>query len=235
MMDPVKLAGISKWLVPKTVKQVWSFLGFANFYRKFIGNYAEIVAPLMELTKKNVPFRWDAGCQRAFDTLKEKFLEEPVLVMPDPTKLFLLEEMDASNWAVGAVLKQRRSDGELHPCRYISHRLSDTEQRYQVYDQELLAIKKVFETWRHLLKGSPHTIIIHCNHKNLSFYKDPHMMTPRQSCWWQEIMEYDIKLEHVPGSKLIQADTLSRHANHVNEEEVKAKNLPQTMITKDLH
>ena len=153
-MDPAKLTGISKWPEPKTVKQVRSFLGFANFYRKFVGNYAEIVAPLTELTKKNVLFAWNEECQRSFDALKAKFLEEPVLVMPDPLKPFTLET-DMSNWAVGAVLKQRGSDGELHPCGYMSHRLSDTEQRYQVYDCELLAIKKAFETWKHLVRTSP--------------------------------------------------------------------------------
>lgn len=233
MMDPVKLAGISKWPKPKTIKQVRSFLGFANFYRKFIGNYAEVVALLTKLTKKTVPFQWDAECQRAFDTLKEKFLEEPVLIMPDPMKLFILET-DASDWAVGTVLRQRGSDGELHPCGYISHRLSDTEQRYQVYDRELLAIKKAFETWKHLLKGSLHMIIVHCDHKNLSYYKHPQKMTARQSCWWQEITKFDIKLEHVPGSKLIQANVLSRRSDHINKEEAKAKEIPQTMITDNM-
>jgi hypothetical protein len=233
VMDPIKLAGISKWPELTTIKQVRSFLGFANFYRKFIGNYAEIVAPLTELTKKTVPFRWDAECQKAFDMLKEKFLAEPVLIMPDPMKPFILET-NASNWAVGAVLKQRGSDGELHPCRFISHRLSDMEQRYQVYDCKLLAIKRAFETWRHLLKGSLHTIIIHCDHKNLSYYKHPQKMTARQSCWWQEITEFDIKLEHVPGSKLIQADALSRCSDHINKEEKKEKETPQTMITDDM-
>ncbi len=233
MMDPIKLTGISKWPKPKTVKQIRSFLGFANFYRKFIGNYAEIVAPLTELTKKTVPFRWDAECQKAFNMLKEKFLEELVLVMPDPVKPFTLET-NASKWAVGAVLKQRGSDGELHPCGYISHRLSDMEQRYQVYDRELLAIKRAFKTWKHLLKGSPHTIMIHCDHKNLSYYKHPQKMTTRHSCWWQEISEFNVKLEHVPGSKLIQADALSQCPDHINEEEMKVKEIEQTMIMKDM-
>ena len=86
---------------------------------------------------------------------------------------------DGNGPPVTAVLKQRGSDGELHPCRYISHRLSDTE--HQVYDHELLAMKKAFKTWRHLLKGLPHTIIIHCDHKNLSYYEHPQKMTARQS------------------------------------------------------
>ena len=77
-------------------------------------------------------------------------------------------------------------------------------------------------------------IIIHCDHKNLSYYKHPQKMTARQSRWWQEISEFDIKLEHVPGSKLIQADTLSRCPDHINEEEAKAKEILQTMIPKNM-
>jgi len=84
-MDAAKLAGIKNWPVPSTVKQIRSFLGFSNFYRKFIGHYVDIVKPLTELTRKDVPFNWTSECQHAFDNLKEKFMEEPVLQMPDPT------------------------------------------------------------------------------------------------------------------------------------------------------
>jgi len=107
-----------------------------------------------------------------FDTLKEKFLEEPVLIMPDPVKPFMFET-DVSNWAVGAVLKQRGSDGEMHPCGFISHRLSDMEQRYQVYDRKLLAIKKAFKTWRHLLKGVtivPHSDVSQMSHPYMPIF-----------------------------------------------------------------
>jgi len=113
-------------------------------------------------------------------------------------------------------------------------RCASTEQRYQVYDRELLAIKRAFETWKHLLKGSPHTIMIHCDHKNLSYYKHPQKMTTRQSRWWQEISEFDIKLEHIPGSKLIQADALSQCPDHINEEEMKAKEVEQIMIMENM-
>src|ERR1700756_4732887 len=118
-MDAAKLAGIKQWPEPTTVKQVRSFLGFANFYRKFIGHYSELARPLNSLTKKDIKFEWTEECQKAFDTLKEKFLKEPVLKMIDTTKQFVLET-DASKWATGAVLKQLGEDGELHPCRYIS-------------------------------------------------------------------------------------------------------------------
>ena len=95
-MDLAKVTGISKWPEPKMVKQVRSFLGFVNFYRKFVGNYAEIVAPLMELMKKNVLYQWGATHQMAFDVIKKCFTQQPVLVMPDPVKLFIVK-MDTSN------------------------------------------------------------------------------------------------------------------------------------------
>ena len=102
-IDPTKLAGIRDWIPPTNVKGVRSFLGFGNFYRRFIGNYAEIAKPLNELTKKTKVFEWSQECQKAFDNLKKKFLEKPVLVVPDPTKPFYVES-DASKWATGAIL-----------------------------------------------------------------------------------------------------------------------------------
>jgi hypothetical protein len=125
-MDAAKLAGIKSWPAPKTVKQVRSFLGFANFYRKFIGHYAEITKPLTNLTRKDLKFEWTDECNKAFNELKERFLEEPILRMPDTTKQFVLET-DASKWATGAVLKQLGDDGELHPCGYISHTFTPAE------------------------------------------------------------------------------------------------------------
>uniref|UniRef100_A0A0W0F716 Reverse transcriptase domain-containing protein n=1 Tax=Moniliophthora roreri TaxID=221103 RepID=A0A0W0F716_MONRR len=94
-MDPVKLAGISDWPAPTTVTGVRSFTGFANFYRKFIGRYAEIARPLYDLTKKGVLFLWGNACQDAFETLKRKFSQQPLLQIPDPSKPFVIEA-DAS-------------------------------------------------------------------------------------------------------------------------------------------
>ena len=113
-MDATKLAGIKHWPAPTTVKQVHSFLGFCNFYRKFIGHYTKIMKPLTGLTRKDIPYSWTEECQMAFNTLKDMFLEEPILQMPDLAKQFILET-DASKWATGAVLQQIGNDGQLHP------------------------------------------------------------------------------------------------------------------------
>ena len=102
-MDPIKLAGIKDWPAPKIVKQVRSFLGFCNFYRRFISHYSEKALPLTNLTKKNTPYLWTPECQKAFDTLKGAFAQAPILLLPDPAKQYHLEA-DASKRALGAVL-----------------------------------------------------------------------------------------------------------------------------------
>ena len=102
-MDPIKLAGIWDWPIPSTVKQVRSFLGFGNFYRKFISHYSDIAKPLNDLTKKDKKFEWTEECQMSFDTLKRRLTKEPVLLMPDHSKPFQIES-DASKVATGAVL-----------------------------------------------------------------------------------------------------------------------------------
>ena len=216
-MDAAKLTGIKEWPAPQTVKQVRSFLGFANFYRKFIGHYAEIARPINALTQKDKPFSWTPECQKSFDELKERFLEEPVLKMIDTTKQFVLET-DASKWAIGAVLKQLGEDGELHPCGYISKTLTPAERNYQIYDRELLAVKEGCKTWKYVLMGSPHPVIIHCDHKNLGFYKKENKVTPRQARWLEFLQGFNLLWEYVPGSKLIQADALSRRPDHVQDD-----------------
>uniref|UniRef100_A0A0W0F1F4 Putative reverse transcriptase-rnase h-integrase n=1 Tax=Moniliophthora roreri TaxID=221103 RepID=A0A0W0F1F4_MONRR len=102
-MDPVKIAGIVEWELPQTVKGVRAFLGFGNFYRKFIGKYAQLMRPLNDLLQKNRKFKWTKECQIAFDLLKAKFLSEPILVMPDVDKPFIIEA-DTSKWATGTIL-----------------------------------------------------------------------------------------------------------------------------------
>ena len=125
-IDPTKLAGIRDWPVPTTVKQVQSFLGFGNFYRKFISHYSDLAKPLNDLTKKDQKFEWTNECQNAFDLLKKRFTEEPVLMMPDQSRPFQIES-DASKVATGAVLTQLDSNGNRHPVAFLSKTFTDTE------------------------------------------------------------------------------------------------------------
>jgi len=117
-MDPVKVEGIAKWETPKTVKDVHSFLGFCNFYRAFIKDFSRKAQPLNYLTKKNVKFEWNDKAQKAFEALKDTCSSYPVLRMPDWKKQFILE-MDASGYALGAVISQHFEDG-IHPIAFHS-------------------------------------------------------------------------------------------------------------------
>ena len=115
--DPEKVRAVSEWPVPTTRKQLQRFLGFANFYRRFIRDYSRVAAPLTQLTSTRVPFGWSQAAQSAFLRLK-KFSSAPVLCHPDPAIQFVVE-VDASNSGVGAVLSQRSAlDNKLHPCSF---------------------------------------------------------------------------------------------------------------------
>jgi hypothetical protein len=138
-MDAVKLGGIRNWPVPTTLKQTQSFLGFGNFYRKFISHYSELAQPLNDLTKKDKKFEWTTECQEAFDTMNKQFTEELVLLMPDQSKPFQIES-DTSKVATGIVLTQLNSNGDRHPIAFLLKTLSETERKYEIYDRELLGI-----------------------------------------------------------------------------------------------
>jgi hypothetical protein len=170
-MDPGKLKGIQDWPAPTTMKQVRGFLGFGNFYRRFIRGFSEIAQPLNDLLKKDRRFEWTKECQQAFDNLKIRFTSEPVLVMPDQSKPFQIE-CDASKYASGAVLTQLYSNGDRHPCAFISKTFSPTERNYEIYDRELLAIIRALEEWRHYIQGSNHTTVVFSDHKNLTYFRE---------------------------------------------------------------
>jgi hypothetical protein len=169
-MDPTKLKGIWDWPEPKTVKQVWSFLGFRNFYRCFIKKFSEIVWPLNQLLEKEWTFDWNDTTQKAFEELKKQFTEEPVLIMPDQTKPFQIQ-CDTSKYASGAVLTQLDGNGEWHPCAFISKTFSPMERNYEIYDRELLSVIHALQEWRHYIQGSPHMTIVFSDHKNLTFFR----------------------------------------------------------------
>jgi len=208
-MDPAKLKGIKDWPSPMTVKQVRSFLGFGNFYRKFIGHYADIARPLNDLTKKDLMWNWTDACEKAFEKLKEEFQKAPVLLMPDSTKPFIIET-DASKFATGAVIRQKDMNGDWHPCGYISHSFDATQRNYEIYDRELMGIVRALETWQHYLQGSPFPTIILSDHKNLMYFRTAQKLNRRQARWSLFLSEFDLKLIHTPGSKMIQSDALFR-------------------------
>lgn len=169
-MDPVKLQGIADWPTPTMVKQVRGFLGFGNFYQKFIDHFSEMARPMVELTRKDMKWHWDEEQENSFQQMKAKFLSAPVLQMPDKTKPFAVE-CDASKAATGAVLRQRDANREWHPCGYLSQSLNPAERNYKIYDRELLAIIHALDAWTQYLMGSPHATVVLSDHKNLTYWQ----------------------------------------------------------------
>ena len=231
-MDTGKLKGIRDWPTPTTVKQVRGFLGFGNFYRQFIWHFSELAKPLNDLLKKDQKFNWTEDCQRSFDELKKRFTEEPVLMMPDQTKPFQIES-DASKYATGAVLTQLDCNGDRHPISFISKTLSPTERNYEIYDRELLAIIRALEEWRHYIQGSAHTTVVFSDHKNLTYYREAKKLNRRQARWSLYLSEFDLKLIHTPGHKMVQSDALSRRPDLCPEDDTDNENvvmLPDEMF-----
>lgn len=181
-MDPGKIRADLDWPPPASVKQVQRFLGFSNFYRRFIRNFSSVADPLSSLTKSNRPFVWTSGADHAFNTLKQCFTSAPILTLPDPELPFVLE-VDVSDVGVGAVLSQCKSDYKLHPCAFFSCRLTPIQRNYDIGNRELLAIKMALEEWRHWLEGAKHPFLIWTDHQNLTYFRDAKRLNSRQARW----------------------------------------------------
>ena len=137
--------------------------------------------------------------------------------MPDPTRPFQIE-CDASKFASGAILTQTDSNGDRHPISFISKTFSETERNYEIYDQELLSVIRALEEWQHYILGSGHTTIIYSDHKNLTYYQNAQNLNRQQARWSLFLSEFDVKLVHLAGTKIIQADALSRRPDHCPDE-----------------
>ena len=142
-MDPQKIEAITNWKAPTSVKGVRSFLGFANFYRRFIQDFANTAAPLTRLTR-DVTWRWTQEEQEAFNKLKAVFISEPILAHFHPDRETVVET-DSSGYAVGGVLSQYDEKGVLRPCAYFSRKNNPHECNYEIYDKEMLAIIRCLE------------------------------------------------------------------------------------------
>ena len=164
-MDRGKIQVILDWLEPHNVRDVQSFLGFANFYWHFITQYSDIVVPLTCLLQKDMPRSFDTQCKSVFNTLKLAFTTAPVLShwIPDVPQII---ETDASDYAISTIHSLCTSNGELHPVAFHLQTLSPAKWNYDMYDKELLAIHEAFKIWRHHLEGSAIPIDVFTDHEN---------------------------------------------------------------------
>ena len=217
-MDLAKIAGIATWPTPTSVKQVRSFLGFCNFYQPFIYQFSHIARPLNELTRKDTLWIWEGRQQEAFETLRKRIASEPVLKQPQLDQQFKVE-VDASGYVIGGVLMQRDEKGKRHPVAYFSSTLNKAKRNYNIYTLELYAIVRALRHWRPFLAGSPHEIIVHTDHANLQYWKEPQKINRRIAREVMELSEYNIKLKNISGRENGRADMLSRRPDYDQGEE----------------
>ncbi len=209
-MDPEKVKAVVEWPSPDSRKALQRFLGFANFYRRFIRNFSQLASPLTALTSPRTTFRWSDAAEAAFAKLKSRFVSAPILITPDPSRQFVVE-VDASEVGVGAVISQRSpTDDRVHPCAFLSHRLSPAERNYDIGNRELLAVKLALEEWRHWLEGSGVPFIVWTDHKNLEYIRTAKRLNSRQARWALFFGRFEFTLSYRPGSKNIKPDSLSR-------------------------
>ena len=178
-MDNEKVKAIREWPEPKNLKEVQAFLGFANFYRRFIQRYSQICKPLTKMTKKKQLFHWECEQKEAFEKLKKKFTLASILTSFNPEKKIILET-NASDQALGSCLSQPDAERQLHPVAYRSKKFSGPELNYDVHNKELLAIVDAFEKWQAYQEGSRHPIMVCSDHKNLSYFKTTRKLNRRQ-------------------------------------------------------
>ncbi|KAK1660845.1 hypothetical protein QYE76_049004 [Lolium multiflorum] len=219
-VDVSKIHAIQNWLTPMYSSQVRGFHGLAGFYRRFVPNFSTIVAPLNELTKKDVVFEWGVTQDHAFDELKRLLTSPPLLALPNFNKQFEIE-CDASGIGIGGVLMQ-----EGRPIAYFSEKLSGAMLNYPIYDKELYALIRVLEVWQHYLW--PKEFIIHSDHQALKYLKAQSTLHRCLAKWVEFIESFPYIIKHKKGKDNIVVDALSRKNMLLTQLDVKIPGLEES-------
>jgi hypothetical protein len=207
-MGPEKIEVVKNWEVPTNITEAQGFIGFCNFYRRFIEGFSKVMRPIIELTKKDPKFEWNANAQKAFDEIKQRITSTPALVHFDHTQTAYVEA-DSLDYVQGGVLSQMK-DGILHPVAFFSRKLTPAECNYKIYDKELLAIVNCLEHWRPELEGTALPIQILTDHKALEFFMTSKKLTRRQARWALTLANYNFQIAYRPGKANGKADALTR-------------------------
>ncbi|CAN6573204.1 unnamed protein product [Malus baccata var. baccata] len=212
---------------PTSVRKVRSFLGHAGFYRRFIKDFSKISQPLCRLLQKDVTFNFDDECEKAFNHLKEKLTSAPIIVPPDWSLPFELM-CDASDYALGAVLGQRR-DKKPHVIYYASRTLNDAQLNYSTTEKELLAVVFALDKFRSYLLRTK--VIIYTDHAALKYLLTKKEAKPRLIRWMLLLQEFDVEIRDEKGSDNVVADHLSRM---VHTEDANVVPIPETFPDEQL-
>ncbi|CAM5132485.1 unnamed protein product [Natator depressus] len=206
-----KVDAIQKWPVPRSKKQVQSFLGLAGYYRRFVPQYSQTAAPLTDLTKKKQPnaVQWTKECQKAFNQLKVTLMSDPVLKAPDFDKLFLVTT-DASEHGVGAVLMQEGPDQEFLPVVFLSKKLSERESNWSVSEKECYANVYALEKVHPYVWGRH--FHLQTDHAALQWLHTTTGNNKKLIRWSLALQDFDFDIQHIPGASNKVADALSHES-----------------------
>ncbi|XP_061481311.1 long-chain fatty acid transport protein 6 isoform X1 [Rhineura floridana] len=204
-----KIEAMHNWPVPKTKKQVQSFLGLAGYYRKFAPHFSSVATPLTELCKKTMPMRviWTDKCQSAFDALKTMLVNYPVLKAPDFSSPFVVQT-DASNFGLGAALLQKDAAGDLHPIAYISKKLIPRERNLATIEKECLALVWALDMLRPYLWGRHFQL--QTDHSPLCWLNRMKNSNQNLLRWSLALQDFDFSIQFIKGRDNVVADALSR-------------------------
>ncbi|GJZ42711.1 putative reverse transcriptase domain-containing protein [Tanacetum coccineum] len=224
-VDPSKIEAVKNWKAPRTLTEVCSFLGLAGYYHRFIENFSKIAKSLTILTQKCKTFDWGEEQELAFQTLKDKLCNAPVLALPDGPEDFVVY-YDASGIGLGCVLMQR---GKV--IAYASRQLKIHKKNYTTHDLELGAVVFALKIWRHYLYGTKS--VIYTDHKSLQHIFSKKELNMRQRRWIELFSDYDCEIRYHPGKANVVADALSRK-ERVKPKRVRAINMTLQSSIKDM-
>lgn len=216
-----KTAAITDFPTPKNVHDVRRFIGLASFFRRFVKNFAFIARPLTDLLSTKFEWQWTSEQTEAFNTLKERPTERPILALYDP-KLETELHTDASKLGVAGILMQRDVDALLRPVAYYSRKTTKDEQKLHSFDLETLAVIASLNRFRVYLLGLTFKIVTDCNALRTTLTKRD--LIPRISRWWVQFQEFDCTIEYRPGTRMTHVDALNRspvlESTHLDEAHV---------------
>ncbi|PKU83878.1 RNA-directed DNA polymerase [Dendrobium catenatum] len=201
--DPRKVAAVREWPQPRSMTEIRSFHGLANFYRRFIKGFSVIMALITDVLKRST-FSWDSPQQESFEQIKLALSNAPVLVLPNFDKAFQVDT-DASGVGIGAVLYK-----EDRPVEYFSEKLSPARQKWTVYEQELYAVVRALKQWEHYLL---HQDFILCSdHQSLQYLNSQKTVNKMHARWVIFLQKFSFVVRYKTGKLNRVADALSRQA-----------------------
>jgi len=228
-MSERKVESTLNWGAPQLVKDVQIFIGFANFYRRFIENFSKVFKTITDTLKtkgrKHFWF-WGEEQDKAFEELQRRFASAPILAHFYPDRKTVIER-DATDFAQRCILYQYLGK-QLDRVAFHSRKLNAAQRNYDIHDKELLAILEASREWKHYLLRADEPVTVYTDHQNLQYFLTTTVRNPRQIRWAQWLANFSFQIVYRPGSKGGKPDALSRRPEY--RLEVGATHREETML-----